>query len=229
MSLSLEQLESRLLLSKTITEPLDFSGGNVPIYYFDKTITFWDLNGGPWYIPGTPYGISSFDTSLEAKAWASTGTISLDFDGSLRITVPDSVQPGQKKVPITLSSSLSSGTMTSKLGAGFDIPLNFAMAYSLPYPLPDGTLEFTTNLEDWLPYLGIPVPNDIGWGTTKFISPDFGSYSTISNSDELLDFDIDLVKIASLMPPPVGITAAAIDPFIDTNIGVDVDFGAKNN
>ncbi|MGB2815134.1 MAG: LEPR-XLL domain-containing protein, partial [Dehalococcoidales bacterium] len=170
----------------TTTQPISLSATDEPIWAggvgFDKSVTVWDWSPSslPWTFLG--YGITDLNTSLSARAYASTGTVSVNFGSSLDISYPDSVQPGQQNVPLTISAGLSPGTMDGVLGAGIDIPLTFGMSWQLPWPLPDGNLDFTLYLEDVLGWIGFPIPPDISLNTSAIISPQFGTTNTASGS-----------------------------------------------
>ena len=217
----------------TTTQSISLSATDEPIWAggvgFDKSVTVWDWSPSslPWTVLG--YGITDLNTSLSARAYASTGTVSVDFGGSLDISYPDSVQPGQQNVPLTISAGLSPGTMNGVLGAGIDIPLTFGISWQLPWPLPDGNLDFTVYLEDVLGMIGLPVPPDISLNTSANISPQFGTTNTASGSATVLDVKFDLIHLATYIPPPVGPIAIPIDLVLNANLGVDLQLLRDDN
>jgi len=211
----------------TNTQAISLSASDEPIWAggvgFDKSITVWDWS--PSSLPWTAlsYGITDFSTSLSARAYASTGTVSVDLGGSLSISYPDTIQPGQI-VPLTISADFSSGTIDGVLGAGLDIPLDLLMSYHLPRVVPgppDGDLAFDVHLEDFLGMIGVPVPTDISLNTSANISPQFGTTNTASGSDTILDASFDLINLATFIPLAAPI-AGPINAVLDANLGVDL-------
>ncbi len=238
-----EALENRLLLSTgvtdplvlgeeaaaalgVVTQPLTFSVSNAPIWTggigFDKAATLWDFNAGPWTLAG--YGITSMGSSFGARVYANTGTVSSTFSGTLELNLPDSVQPGQQDVPVSIQFvPKSGGSMSGVFGAGLDIPLQFDMAWQLPWPLPDGSFDFTVNLEDYAGLLGIPIPKDILLNTSGSFTPNLGTQISVSKAADVADVGFDLLSLAALIPPPVGTVAAAVSLIFDLNLGMDIE------
>lgn len=220
-----EPLESRLMLSTVVSQPLSFSAPSAPIWTggiaFDKSITLWDFDEGPWTLWG--YGITSIGSSFGARVYANTGTVSSSLSGQLMLTCPDSVLPGQQDVPVTIQFLPDSGgSMTGELGAGLDIPLQFDMAWQLPSPLPDGSFDFTRNLEDYAGLLGISIPSNIALNTNGNFTPMLGAQVSVSGITDVADAAFNLLSLAGLIPPPVGTVAKVVSAVFYVNLGMDV-------
>jgi hypothetical protein len=214
------------MLLSISTYPVVFSAVDAPIWEggagFDEQLTIFDwARNGDWTAGG--YGIKRIACDLTARAYASTGTVSTDFEGVLKVTWPDSVRPGQQDVPVTLSLGSLSGAMNGVMGAGIDVPLHASLTYSFGWPVDlSGTKEFTINLEEVAAAIGIPVPNDVSLNTSGPISPWFDVESSVAGSTTLVDASYDLVHLGTFAPG-VGAAFTAIDPFLDANLGVKLN------
>ncbi len=209
---------------------VSFSVSDAPIWLgsagFDETLTFWDWEAGPWTFRG--YGIESIGTTLDARVWASTGTVDIDFSGDLVVTYPEYVLPGQQNVPITMAfQPKSGGSISGDLGAGFDITLDFDLDFKIPFL--DSAIGFTTNLEDiyndyLATLLGTPtIPNNIILNTqNKIFTPSFGSAVSTSGASPILNnLAFDLLTLATFIPPVAPIAGPA-SVLLDLNLGLDL-------
>ena len=221
----LEALEPRLLLSTVVSQPLSFTASDVPIWSaggaFDKSLTLWNFAAGPWTVAG--YGITSINSWFGARVYANTGTVSSAFSGTLQLTLPDSVQPGQQDVPVSIEFVPSpGGSMSGAFGGGIDIPLQFGMAWQLPWPAPDGSFNFTVNLEDYAGRLGIPISPDINVDTNGSFTPILGTQASVSGTADVADAGVGMLQLAGFIPAPVGTAATVISAFFDINLGLDI-------
>ena len=122
--------------------------------------------------------------------------------------------------------------MSGYLGAGFDITFDFGLDYKLPWPFPSDSFDFSCNLEGaynkFASWLGLPkIVDSIGLNTQQEVfTPSFGTQVSAKGTDDLLDVQFDILKLGRYTP--LSAAAAVADPFVDLNLGTDLDLFRKD-
>jgi hypothetical protein len=224
--LRLEQLEGRELLS-VMSQGLALAASNAPIWGGGAA---WSCNyplfnwTGPNLLVNNA-GLTSPHADLSVKAWASSGTVSANVGGNLSVTLPDTVNAGQKNVPVAIKFSPTSESMSGLLGAGLQIPLNLSLGYkNLPLGIGTGTIATSLDLVSvWDQYVKTPnIPQNFNLNTpATSYSPAFGNTISDKGSATLVSgLQIDALKLAGYLVPAAKVvdTVAAIN--LGTNLSV---------